>query len=287
MPNGSILNRYWDDRDTPRDESYREDSELAQASGRSGQQLFRDIRAAAESGWDFSSRWFADGHTRATIDTTEIVPIDLNSLLFGLENAIRVGCQRQTDDACASEFTRRAAARRAAIDRYLWDAACGCYLDYRWTHKAPVARLSAATLYPLFVALASESQAAAVAKTAIRELLKSGGVVTTPLDTGQQWDAPNGWAPIQWIAIAGLRQYGQSSLAETIACRWMINVDDVYRQSGKLVEKYDVVTTGRSGGGGEYPLQDGFGWTNGVMRKLIALYPADGAYSAAGQCPKG
>jgi alpha,alpha-trehalase len=137
------------------------------------------------------------------------------------------------------------------------------------------------------VALASESQAAAVAKTASRELLKSGGVVTTPLDTGQQWDAPNGWAPIQWIAIAGLRQYGQTSLAETIACRWMINVDDVYRQSGKLVEKYDVVTTGRSGGGGEYPLQDGFGWTNGVMRKLIALYPADGAYSAAGQCPKG
>jgi alpha,alpha-trehalase len=287
MPNGSILNRYWDDRDTPRDESYREDSELAQASGRSGQQLFRDIRAAAESGWDFSSRWFADGHTRATIDTTEIVPIDLNSLLFGLENAIRIGCQRQTDDACASEFARRAAARRAAVDRYLWDAACGCYLDYRWTHKAPVARLSAATLYPLFVALASESQAAAVAKTAIRELLKSGVVVTTPLDTGQQWDAPNGWAPIQWIAIAGLRQYGQSSLAETIACRWMINVDDVYRQSGKLVEKYDVVTTGRSGGGGEYPQQDGFGWTNGVMRKLIALYPADGAYSAAGQCPKG
>ena len=287
MPNGSILNRYWDDRDTPRDESYREDSELAQASGRSGQQLFRDIRAAAESGWDFSSRWFADGHTRATIDTTEIVPIDLNSLLFGLENAIRIGCQRQTDDACASEFARRAASRRAAIDRYLWDASCGCYLDYRWTHKAPVARLSAATLYPLFVALASESQAAAVAQTAIRELLKSGGVVTTPLDTGQQWDAPNGWAPIQWIAIAGLRQYGQTSLAETIACRWMINVDDVYRQSGKLVEKYDVVTTGRSGGGGEYPLQDGFGWTNGVMRKLIALYPADGAYSAAGQCPKG
>jgi alpha,alpha-trehalase len=125
-----------------------------------------------------------------------------------------------------------------------------------------------------------------VAKSITRELLKPGGIVTTPLDTGQQWDAPNGWAPIQWIAVAGLRHYGQTSLAETIACRWMINVGEVYRQSGKLVEKYDVITTGRSGGGGEYPTQDGFGWTNGVMRKLIALYPAVAAYSATGQCPK-
>jgi len=280
MPDGSILNRYWDDRDSPRDESYREDSELARASARPAAQVYRDIRAAAESGWDFSSRWFADGRSRATIDTTEIVPIDLNSLLFGLENAIRLGCQRLADSACAKEFTARAAARRAAIDHYLWDASSGAYLDYRWTQHARVTRVSAATLYPLFVDLASDSQAASVAQTTIRELLEPGGIVTTPLTTGQQWDAPNGWAPLQWIAIAGLRQYGQRSLAQTIACRWMDNVAEVYRQSGKLVEKYDVVTTGRSGGGGEYPLQDGFGWTNGVMRKLIALYPAE----TPGQC---
>jgi alpha,alpha-trehalase len=116
-------------------------------------------------------------------------------------------------------------------------------------------------------------------------LLKSGGIVTTPLDTGQQWDAPNGWAPIQWIAVAGLRRYGQGALAETIACRWMITVDELYRQSGKLVEKYDVTSAGRSGGGGEYPTQDGFGWTNGVMRKLIALYPADAGDTTTAQCP--
>jgi alpha,alpha-trehalase len=284
MSDGSILNRYWDDRDTPRDESYREDVELAHASGRPSQQVFRDIRAAAESGWDFGSRWFADPRTRATIDTTEIVPIDLNSLLFGLENAIRLGCERQADHACASEFAQRAAARRAAIDRYLWDGSAGAYLDYRWTQHAPITRLSAATLYPLFVGLASESQATAVANTTRRDLLKAGGIVTTPLDTGQQWDAPNGWAPIQWIAISGLRQYGQNSLAEAIACRWMINVSNLYGQSGKLVEKYDVITVGRGGRGGEYPTQDGFGWTNGVMRKLIVLYPAEAADTARAQC---
>lgn len=285
LGDGVILNRYWDDRDTPRDESYREDSELARSSGREPRQLFRDIRAAAESGWDFSSRWFGDGRTRSTINTTEIVPIDLNSLLFGLENAIQVGCKRLADHVCEKEFAARAAARQKAIDRYLWDESGGVYRDFHWTQHAKSAQLSAATLYPLFVGLASPRQAAAVAKAVERDLLQPGGLATSMLVTGQQWDAPNGWAPLQWIATAGLRRYGNASLAESIACRWIINVHDAYSQSGKLVEKYDVTNPGRAGGGGEYPTQDGFGWTNGVLRKLVALYPADLAYSKNDQCP--
>jgi alpha,alpha-trehalase len=282
LPDGAILNRYWDDRDTPRDESYRDDVELAKSSGRPAQQVYRDIRAAAESGWDFGSRWFADGRTRASIDTSEIIPIDLNSLLYGLENAIRSGCRKRGDQSCAREFARRSQARRAAIDRYLWNEAAGTYFDFRWTQGAAIPRVSAAMLYPLFTGLASDSQGAAVARSSIRELLESGGIVTTPLQTGEQWDAPNGWAPIQWIAVSGLRQYGQHSLATTVACRWMRNVVRVYDQTGKLVEKYDVLTSGRSGGGGEYPTQDGFGWTNGVMRKLMGLYPADRCPAAPG-----
>jgi alpha,alpha-trehalase len=284
LADGSILNRFWDDRATPRDESYGEDIELARDSRREPRQLFRDIRAAAESGWDFGSRWFADGHHRATLDTTEIIPVDLNSLLYGLENAIGAGCERRGDAACAREFEHHAATRRAAIDRFLWDAEAGAYLDYRWTHRERVPRLSAATLYPLFVGLASQPQASAVAGATEKALLKSGGIVTTPVNTGEQWDSPNGWAPLQWIAIDGLRRYHQASLAATIACRWMSGVNHVYRQSGKLVEKYDVVDTGRRGGGGEYPTQDGFGWTNGVMRQLIALYPAESNHEAADEC---
>ncbi|MDP9083179.1 MAG: alpha,alpha-trehalase TreF [Pseudomonadota bacterium] len=285
MPDGSVLNRFWDDRDTPRDESYREDTQLARNSRRPAAKLFRDIRTAAESGWDFSSRWFADGRTRATIDTSEIVPVDLNSLLYGLENAIRGGCEYNGDKACVLEFRRKALSRRRAIDRYLWDARRGAYLDYRWTHRRRMERVSAATLYPLFVSLASQGQAAAVANITARELLRPGGIVTSTVDTGEQWDFPNGWAPLQWIAIAGLRNSGQADLAAGIACRWVANVNGVYRRSGKLVEKYDVVATDRSGGGGEYPLQDGFGWTNGVTRKLIALYPADAALTTSALCP--
>ena len=273
LPDGSILNRYFDDRDTPRDESYREDTELARTSGRAASQVFRDIRAAAESGWDFSSRWFADGRSRSTIDTTEIIPVDLNSLLLGLENAIRQGCAQQSDRACVDEFRHRAAARRRAIDRYLWDESAGAYLDYRWTKARRVSGVSAATLYPLFVSAASPPQAAAVARTVSRTLMQAGGLVTTTVHTGEQWDAPNGWAPLQWIAVSGLRLYGERKLAAQLACRWLHSVARVYAETGKLVEKYDVIDTHRAGGGGEYPLQDGFGWTNGVTRMLLGIYP--------------
>jgi alpha,alpha-trehalase len=287
LDDGSILNRYWDDSDAPRDESYREDVTLAQATGREPRLIYRDIRAAAESGWDFSSRWFADSQTLAAIDTTDIIPVDLNSLLYGLEGAIRAGCERAGDRDCAADYARRAEGRRAAIDRTLWDPSRGVFLDYRWTEKRRIDDLSAATLYPLFTGAASASQADSVARAAEQELLKSGGVVATTLATGQQWDAPNGWAPLQWIAVEGLAHYGRPRLAEAIACRWMVNVSRVYRQTGKLLEKYDVIAIDRPGGGGEYPTQDGFGWTNGVTRKLIALYPADADLSSVDACPAG
>ena len=284
LPDGSILNRYWDDSDLPRDESYREDAALAKAGKRDPQQLYRDVRAAAESGWDFSSRWFDDSRHISTIVTTEIIPVDLNSLLWGLEEAIRTGCERARSEACAQDFGRRARARALAIDKYLWDEHSRAYLDYRWTQKRRLESVSAAMLYPLFVGVASKFQAESVAATVRESLLKAGGLVTTTLVTGQQWDAPNGWAPLQWIAVSGLARYGNDPLAALIACRWTVNVGALYRESGKLVEKYDVVTAGRSGGGGEYPLQDGFGWTNGVTRKLMDLYPLAAGYTSPDQC---
>jgi alpha,alpha-trehalase len=284
LPGGALLNRYWDDVDEPRDESWREDVELARRSGREPAQLYRDIRAAAESGWDFSSRWLRDPQSLSSIETTRIVPVDLNSLLYGLEQAIHAGCVRLGERSCAAEFTRRATARRQAIDRYLWDEARGIYTDYRWTDGRPTGVLSAATLYPLFESLAGVQQSLRVAHLVSTSLLDRGGLGTTQLTTGQQWDAPNGWAPLQWIAVRGLRDSGEPQLAATIACRWVVSVAAEYARSGRLVEKYNVVSTG-GGGGGEYPLQDGFGWTNGVTRQLMALYPAFASIATVAQCP--
>jgi len=284
LPGGALLNRYWDDVDEPRDESWREDVELARRSGREPAQLYRDIRAAAESGWDFSSRWLRDPQSLSSIETTRILPVDLNSLLYGLEQAIHAGCVRSGDRSCAADFARRATARRQSIDRYLWDEARGVYTDYRWTDGRPTGVLSAATLYPLFESLASAEQSLRVAHVVGTLLLDQGGLGTTQLMTGQQWDAPNGWAPLQWIAVRGLRGSGEAPLAAAIACRWVVSVAAVYARSGRLVEKYNVVSTG-GGNGGEYPLQDGFGWTNGVTRQLMALYPTFASIATVDQCP--
>jgi alpha,alpha-trehalase len=107
-----------------------------------------------------------------------------------------------------------------------------------------------------------------VAQKAWDELLAPGGLRTTVVNTGQQWDTPNGWAPLQWVAVSGLRRYGEDALAAEIAKRWLATVEREYQASGKMLEKYDVEEA-KAGGGGEYPTQDGFGWTNGVTRVLM------------------
>ncbi|HTW33277.1 MAG TPA: alpha,alpha-trehalase TreF [Rhizomicrobium sp.] len=276
MPDGSILNRYWDERDTPRDEMFPADVAVAKTSREPRNVLYRNIRAAAESGWDFSSRWFADDKTLATIETTNIVPVDLNSLLYGLERAIATGCAETNDHPCVSDFTARAERRRAAMNRYLWDAKAGTFYDYDRVTGARREVLSAATLYPLFVGEADDTQAHAVADIVRAKLLRPGGLATTENHTGEQWDEPNGWAPLQWIAVEGLLRYGQTGPADDIATRWLATVLHAYDTSGRLVEKYDVDDPDRKGGGGEYKLQDGFGWTNGVTVALLHVCRLDG-----------
>jgi alpha,alpha-trehalase len=96
-------------------------------------------------------------------------------------------------------------------------------------------------------------------------------VVTSLHQTGQQWDYPNGWAPLQWMAVQGLMNYGYQKLARTIAKRWLDLNEAVFERTGKMMEKYNVCDLSLEGGGGEYPLQDGFGWTNGVAVALKAL----------------
>ncbi|HLZ79216.1 MAG TPA: trehalase family glycosidase, partial [Sphingomonas sp.] len=269
LADGTLLNRYWDARDTPREESYAQDVALAASSPRPPAEVYRDIRASAESGWDFSSRWFADGAHFETIETSSLVTVDLNSLLYGMERAIAEGCRRTGDAACARDFDTQAQMRAAAIQHYLWNDEAGAFEDMNWQTGKQTGRLSAATLYPLFTGLADAHQADKVAATVEGKLLRSGGLATTTATgTGQQWDEPNGWAPLQWIAVSGLDRAGHRALADTIAGRWLRTVSSTYACTGRLVEKYDV-DTGRPGGGGEYPVQDGFGWTNGVTRALL------------------
>jgi alpha,alpha-trehalase len=268
MPDGTILNRYFDARARPREESYAEDIHISKNSTKPAETIFTDLRAGAESGWDFSTRWFADNDSISTIETTQLIPVDLNCLIYILEQTIAKSATLSGDASKASEFIELSANRRMAILEYCWNNESHYFCDYHFVKQQILDKKTAAGLYPLFVSIANQHQANAVAHYVEENLLKPGGLVTTCIYSGQQWDAPNGWAPLQWIAFAGLQKYGLHHLAYKIGSRWIHLNEKVFSETGKLMEKYNVEDLNKLAGGGEYEGQDGFGWTNGVYLAL-------------------
>jgi len=261
-----ILNRYYDKGDKPRQESYKEDYELVQEY-KAGKKMYRDLRSGAESGWDYSSRWFADGQNMGTIETTDILPVDLNALLYGLEDILLE--LEPTDSEFSKNLEASMTARKAFVST-MCKSEDGSFEDYNWTTKKLCGKKSLAMMYPLYFNMVSQEEADAVAAYIKENFLKPGGVVSTLYNTGQQWDAPNGWAPLQWMTVIGLDNYGHKELAKTIATRWVALNEKVYKSTGKFVEKYNVEDMTLEAGGGEYPVQDGFGWSNGVYLALKA-----------------
>jgi alpha,alpha-trehalase len=265
MDDDTALNRYWDDENTPRAESFAEDVELSDQSTRFPEKLFRNLRAACESGWDFSSRWLYDPNDLRSVQTIALIPIDLNVLLAETERVIIRGMKLENEDS--KEITRMELFhknRMEGIERYCWEEERGIYLDYHIKFKEKVERPSLAMLYPLYSGMATPEQGARVLEYVEKNFLKPGGLVTTNFNTGQQWDAPNGWAPLQWIGFQSMLNYGRKDLAKTLAERWTYLNESVFDRTGKMMEKYNVEDLSLEAGGGEYPVQDGFGWTNGV-----------------------
>ena len=278
MPEGVVLNRYWDDSAEPRPESFRPDVEIGKTLPEEQRaDFYRNVRASAESGWDFSSRWMRDPKDLRTLETTELIPVDLNSLLYNAERTIAALASFRKaagDDTRASRFTERAETRRQAILALMFDPSHGFFFDVRWRTGVRVTdRPTLAAAAPLYFGIATPEQGRRVAARLERDFLKPGGFVTTNFASGQQWDAPNGWPPLEWLTMEGVRRYGRADLADKAAGRWLNLLSRTYRTTGRMMEKYDVVNINRKAGGGEYPTQDGFGWTNGVALALCAERP--------------
>lgn len=254
------LARYWDDADSPRTEMYGTDLEWSDHA-RSHPGFFRNLRAACESGWDFSSRWLTDPADLGTLRTTELWSIDLNCLLLRYEEILAQATGH-------TRYVTAANARRRAISQRFFDKERGYFFDVQIADGKLVPITTAAGMFALYAGAARPDQAARAAEWMETHLLAPGGMLTTDVTSGQQWDAPNGWAPLQWIAIQGLRRYGMDELAESLRKRWLATCDAVFAASGKFVEKYNVLDPLAASGGGEYALQDGFGWTNGVYLDL-------------------
>jgi alpha,alpha-trehalase len=274
MPDGQVLNRFWDPTEQPRAEAFKAEYELSRKAIEAGvdpQKLHVHLRAACESGWDFSSRWFSTGMAMVETRTADLVPVDLNCTLYSLEKTLQEGYQQAGNLARAANFERLAQQRKQAIDTYFWQEETGFYYDYDLLAGQQTPALTLASAFPLFFNLASPQQGARVHQQLKEKFLQAGGWVTTLENSGQQWDWPNGWAPLQWIVYQGLANYGFQTTADEARDRWLALNDKVFKSTGKMMEKYNVVDASLTTGGGKYPNQDGFGWTNGVYLRMAMM----------------
>lgn len=221
-------------------------------------QRFWQERTEAESGWDYTGRF----HHQCGY----YLPVDLNSLLYKYEvDFSEFSYILELKQEC-SYWKERASIRKQLMNRYLWNSKYGMYFDFNFITQIQYPYYSLTTFFPLWSRQSSFFQAKEVSKK-IPLFLQPGGMVTSTVYSGFQWDYPNGWAPLQWIVIRGLKNYGYDQEAKEIAIRWIRLCTQMFLSYGTLFEKYNVVesnihTVGR------YPLQEGFGWTNAVYEKI-------------------
>jgi alpha,alpha-trehalase len=240
--------------------------------------FYKGDRSMRESGFDPSNRFGP-----FNVDIIHYAPVCLNALLYRMEReAGEIAATLGRADA--AEWPARAAARKTRIDRYLWDPASGLYFDYNVQTRRRRHYPFATTFYPLWTGAASPQQARRVVAN-LAAFEAPGGILTSTRVTGNQWDAPYGWAPLQMIAAGGLRRYGYTGAADRIARKFINMVADDFDAHGTIVEKYDVRRrTSDLGAGvrfGYAANQIGFGWTNGVVLELLAgLTPTPAAARA-------
>ncbi len=271
MPGGEVLNRYWDSLNSPRPEGYVSDIATAKKAGPGNKEIFRDLRAAAESGWDFSTRWFAEGQDLSSIRTTQIVPVDLNCLLLHLERSLEKACHLANDETNEKLYHLRSQQREAAIQKYHWNEEDGIFGDYDFVGNKPTRAATIGMVYPLVLKIATNKQVARIVVRLTGKFLQPGGLLSSLVNSGEQWDSPNGWAPMQWLGYLGVMNFGYYELAEKIANNWTRKVEWVFKHTGRMTEKYNVIDNSLEASGGEYPNQIGFGWTNGVYLKMKNL----------------
>jgi alpha,alpha-trehalase len=224
--------------------------------------------AEAESGWDMTPRFGRKA--------LHFLPVDLNALLYKYETDFAKAAQLFGDDAAAQTWKKAADRRKRTINDLMWEQTRGLYYDYDYRKQRRGNVSSLAAFFPMWAGMVSENRAAALVK-ALRRFENKGGLATTealPLgqfvlgSTPTQWAFPNGWAPLHFIVVEGLRRYGYHLEANRIAMKWLRTNLDWFTVHGVFLEKYNVVNPDKPPQKGVYPSQTGFGWTNAVFERF-------------------
>eukprot|EP00112_Aurelia_sp_Birch-Aquarium-sp1_P007091 Seg1774.3 transcript_id=Seg1774.3/GoldUCD/mRNA.D3Y31 product=Trehalase protein_id=Seg1774.3/GoldUCD/D3Y31 len=283
------LNRYSTPMGYPRPESYWNDVETAEkaefnkSSVEERKKLYAHIASAAESGWDFSSRWFAysgkHAMTMMSIKTRDIIPVDLNSILCKVEKSLQTFNEVAGNKKKAKEHQKQFEQRVVSMSEVFWDDKRKQWLDFDLSSKKRRSHFYVSNISPIWADCYGNN--ATRAKGAVESIRRQGvldfvgGVPTSLNNTGEQWDYPNAWPPLQDIMEVSLRKVGKlhgKDLAFELARKWIQTNYLSWKQTGHMYEKYDANIRGKPGHGGEYGVQVGFGWTNGVVLSFLQRY---------------
>ena len=223
------------------------------------------LAAEAESGWDMTPRF----ENRCL----DFIPVDHNCFLIQYDTEFIGICNRLNLKSEAEEWRRKRDVRRNVVVDVLWDEDTGFFYDYDYHHGRRSNFRTIAGFFAMWAELATPEQARRMVETHLPVFEQRGGLVTTesyeptPGEITKQWAWPNGWAPLNWLAISGLMKYGYAAEAERIAEKWLNLVNEVFQTNRVNFEKYDVVHFRRAIPD-RYPDQAGFGWTNAVFQRL-------------------
>ncbi len=231
--------------------------------------FYKGDRSMRESGFDPSNRF---GQFNAAVVFYN--PVCLNSLLYRMETEAAEIQKVLEDEAAAATWLGRAEERKKRVDQYLWDPEAGLYFDYNFKTKERRHYEYVTTFYPLWAGLASREQAAAVMKN-LSKFEAPGGLLTSTVESGNQWDAPFGWAPLQMLAVEGMIRYGYGEDGRRIAANFLSMVTEDFQEHGAIVEKYDVVRRESKVSAGirfGYSSNEiGFGWTNAAYLDFLEI----------------
>lgn len=245
-----------------------------------GYRLSRDFyigdRAMRESGFDSSNRFGPFSG-----DTQHFAPVCLNSLLYRYERdlqhfALLLGKARE-----AAHWDRRSQQRANAIRRYLWRTKEAAFADFDFVHARTSGYAYLTSLYPLWAGFATREEATKM-EAQLSTFERPGGLSMSNTNSGLQWDEPFGWAPVNWIVVAGLNAYGFRKDAARIAGHFDATVDNGFAADGTIREKYNVVAGNANVQvtAGYTTNEIGFGWTNAVYLKMREIIRKQAAVTA-------
>ncbi|CAI6353958.1 unnamed protein product [Macrosiphum euphorbiae] len=281
---------YKDNSTGPRPESYREDIKAAEnfTTENDKENFYSEIKAAAESGWDFSSRWFIlNGTNKGNITHTKtrsIVPVELNALIFWNAKILSDFYRELNNTIKALEYEVIATEWKDAVNAVLWNEEVGAWLDFDLLNQKKRNYFYPTNISPLWTGCYDRNRTDYFVTRILKYLKEnevlttSGGVPTTLMETDQQWDQSNAWPPLQYIMVMSLQNTDNEDakvMAAKIASKWLCTNFVAYYgdKKYKMYEKYLVNGDGKKGeSSGEYEIQDGFGWTNGIVLEFLQLY---------------